>query len=230
MGAMFARIGESVKKIIVYIELFVAVLCLATTETRAEDADFAGYYYGGKVGINNSTSKGAIEAPGESTIAYIVQGGYFHGGFNEKFGDAIVGAGGYIDLHGYEKHSNDVAYGGHSVGFDIKFGPLLETWLPYAKVGYGYSSGTGDLKDVSQFGFNKAIGGEYKLDKNWSLLIEYKINIFKGNSSEIENRTFMFGFNYFLEKPAPVKVEIDLTGEPEPEAIIDIAPEFAPPP
>lgn len=224
------------KKNIFYAVL--TALLLFSTATQAFDeskdpvGDFFGGYLGGRIGTNYTYANGAINVPGEGTIAYIVQAGYIQGGFNKKFGKTSVGVGGYADMHGYETHSNGVFYGGHAFGVDTKLGLPVGEWFPYVKLGYGYSAGAADLRDVKQYGFNQAMGLEYKFDPDWSMLVEYKINNFSKNSTKIVNNTIMFGFNYFLEKvvvveSAPVE---DLTAEPAPERAPDIAPELAPPP
>lgn len=192
---------------------------------------FQGSYFGGRVGVNNSTATGANSAPAESTIAYIVQGGYIQTGRNIKLGDSIIGVGAYADMHGYEKHKNEIRYGVFSYGLNAKFGRPIDNWLPYVKVGYGHNSGTGDLSQVRQAGVNKSIGLEYNLNLNWGLVAEYKFNNFGNKTATIHNKTFMFGFNYYPKDVSIVKVEeIDLTKEAPPEKVEDVPPEFAPPP
>ncbi|MBI5429868.1 MAG: porin family protein [Nitrosomonadales bacterium] len=218
------------KKILLHVALVAALLCSTATYAANEVEEFLGAYYGGRIGINNSKATGAISAPGESTIAYIMQGGYLQGGYNWKFGKSVIGAGGYADLHGFEKHSNDVAYGGHAWGLDARWAMPIGPWLPYAKLGFGYSAATGDLRAVSQFGLNKAVGGEYKYSAHWSAVAEYKINRFQGNSTVIENKTFLLGVNYYMDEPAVV-AEVVKEEEFVPLPVVpETPPEFAPPP
>jgi len=192
---------------------------------------FQGSYFGGRVGINNSSATGANSAPAESTIAYIVQGGYLQTGHNIKLGDGIIGLGAYVDMHGYEKHKNEIRYGVFSYGLNAKFGRPIDDWLPYVKVGYGHNYGTGDLSQVNNAGVNKSIGLEYNLNLNWGLVAEYKFNNFGNKTATIHNKTFMFGFNYYPKEVAIIKLEeIDYTKELPPEKIEDVPPEFAPPP
>lgn len=207
--------------------LTIALLCI--TNVQAEE--FLGEYYGAKVGNNISKSGGAKSSPGESTLAYLVQGGYFQWGYNKNFGISnIFGVGVYADLHGQEKHSNGLAYGGQAYGLDFKLGRSFELWFPFVKLGYGYNSGSGDLREIKQFRPNKSIGIEYKIAPQWSMVLEYKTNRFSKYYTSITNRTVMFGFNFFLTKPDEKKVEeVEIEYEPLPE-IIEAPPEFAPPP
>ena len=219
--------GEFVKNINIHVVFAVALLWpnLANAEFIG---DFLGGYYGGKVGVNHSRSTGAINSPSESTLAYLVQGGYLQAGYNLKFGEIVLGGGGYVDLHGYERHSNDIIYGSHSLGADFKVALPFGYWLPYVKIGYGFSQGTNDLDSVMNYGFNKTAGFEYKFTPQWSWVAEYKINRFQSNDTAIENKTFMLGLNYFLNKPVPPEA-VEIEYEPLP-VIEEAPPEFAPPP
>ena len=211
--------------------LFVSFLSyLTSTNAYAEVEEFLGEFYGGRLGMNSSEATGVISAPGEQTLAYGIQGGYLQGGLNKKYGRGIVGFGVYADLHSYERHSNGIAYGGHAYGLDLKLALPSKAWLPYVKLGYGYSAGTGNMRDIKQFGFNQTLGGEYKFLSHWSVNVEYKINKFHKDSTYIENRTFMLGFNYYINIPVEEKII-----EPEviyeaPKVYEEVPPDFSPPP
>jgi len=205
-------------------------LCLTSTKVYAEVDEFLGEFYGGRLGVNSSEATGAINAPGEKTLAYAIQGGYLQGGYNKKFGKGIVGVGGYADLHGYELHSNGIAYGGHAYGLDARLAFPTGKWLAYVKLGYGYSAGTSDLRDVKQFGFNRALGGEYKFLSNWSVIVEYKVNKFSKDSTTLDNRTFLFGLNYYLTKPVEEKIIVPEVIYEAPKVFEEAPPDFSPPP
>lgn len=203
----------------------------------AQASDYKGGYIGGKFGINNSSASGAINAPSASTFAYGVQGGYLQGGYNWDVSAATIGAGAYADFNSYEKHENGVEYGSRGYGIDTKLGLPAGDWLPYGKIGYGYSTGTRDLGAVANKSLNYAIGVEYKLVSRLGAIVEYKGDTFssKDGSITIRNRTLSFGLNYYFDRPevAPIiavsvpELEQQL-GLPEPEFDIDIASE--PPP
>jgi len=203
----------------------------------AQASDYKGGYIGGKFGINNSSASGAINAPSASTFAYGVQGGYLQGGYNWDVSAATIGVGAYADFNSYEKHQNGVEYGSRAYGMDAKLGLPAGDWLPYGKIGYGYSTGTRDLGAVANKSLNYAIGVEYKLVSRLGAIVEYKRDSFssKDGSITIKNTTLSFGLNYYFDRPevAPIiavsvpELEQQL-GMPEPELDIDIASE--PPP
>jgi hypothetical protein len=131
-------------------------------------------------------------------------------------------------------HDNGVIYGSRAFGLDAKVGLPLGSWMPYAKLGYGYSTGTKDLNVVSGNTVNAAFGFEYKIQPQWSLLGEYKVDGFGGKSqlTNIENKTFTFGFNYYFLAPPLVEVKVeeveDVQTAPVP-VVVPVPVEDAPP-
>lgn len=195
----------------------------------AQASDYSGGYLGGKFGINNSSATGTTSAPSASTLAYGVQGGYIEGGYNWDMRTATIGVGAYADFNSYEKHLNGVSYGSRAYGMDAKLGMPVDDWLLYAKIGYGYSTGTRELSAVGQNSPNTAVGVEYKLASRWGAISEYKINAFsnRDGSISIKNKTLTFGLNYYFDRPeiAPVVAVAvpELEPEPEPEPETDLA-------
>lgn len=195
-------------------------------------SEFRGKYFGIKFGINNSTASGTTSAPSASTLAYGLQGGYLQGGYNWDLRVVIAGVGAYFDLNNYTIHSNGVGYGSYAYGVDTKLGLPIDDWLPYVKLGYGYSSGRENkiLRTVAQQGANIAVGVEYNFAPRWSAIAEYKRDRFsnRDRSITINNKTFTFGFNYYFDIPL-IRKKVDLAPEadiPIPEAIL--APEALP--
>jgi hypothetical protein len=93
--------------------------------------------------------------------------------------------------------------------------------MPYAKLGYGYSSGTKDLAAVAQNSLNGALGLEYKFAPQWSALGEMKVDGFSSQlkGTSITNKTYTFGITYYFEPPPVVVVA------PPPEVEeVDVAP------
>lgn len=204
----------------------------------AQPSEFWGKYFGAKFGIINSSASGTTAAPSATTLAYGVQGGYLQSGYNWDVRAVVVGVGAYADWNNYTMHSNNIAYASRAYGLDAKLGLPVDEWLPYVKLGYGYSTGTRDanLRTVAQNNSNVAVGVEYNVASRWSLIAEYKRNRFsnRDKSITINNRLFTFGFNYYFDKPADYEKEKAAPG-PElaiPEPILDpgAAPEAPPAP
>jgi VCBS repeat-containing protein len=184
-------------------------------------SEFRGKYFGGKIGINNSSASGTTSAPSASTLAYVLQGGYLQGGYNWDLRVVVVGVGAYFDWNSYAKHSNEISYGSRAYGVDAKVGLPVGDWLPYFKLGYGYSTGTRDinLRTVAQNSLNGAVGIEYNFASRWSAIAEYKRDSFsnRDGSITINNKTFTFGFNYYFDISLDEK---KVEAAPEPEIVI----------
>lgn len=212
------------KKIIVHISW--AVLLLSVTGVRAGEF-IEGGYLGGKLGVNVSSATGAKSAPSISTIAYGLQGGYLQGGYIFDAKTLVLGVGAYFDWNPSEKHIvgshlNEVTYGSRAFGLDAKVGLPLGSWMPYAKLGYGYSTGTKDLYSVAAKSLNATLGMEYKLAPQWSALGEFKTDSFadKISGTGIKNKTIAFGINYYFNVPEVVVVipveEVEVEVAPAP--------------
>lgn len=206
--------------------------------TPAPSSEYRGKYFGGKFGINNSSASGTTDAPSASTLAYGLQGGYLQAGYNWDLSVVVVGVGAYVDWNSYTIHSNAIAYASRGFGLDAKLGLPVGDWMPYVKLGYGYSTGTRDinLRAVAQNSSNVAVGVEYNFAPRWSAIAEYKRDSFsnRDKSITINNRLFTFGFNYYFDIPLAVKDEgvapqLDLP-IPEPILAPTAIPEAPPPP
>jgi outer membrane immunogenic protein len=221
-----------VKKIIVVIAW--SVLLLSMTGVLAGEYN-NGAYLGGRLGINFSSASGAINASNKGTVAYAIQGGYLQGGYIFESKTLLLGVGSYLDWNPLDTHDNGVSYGSRTFGFDAKVGLQLGAWMPYTKLGYGYSTGTKDLGSVAQNSLNAAFGVEYKIDPQWSLLGEYKTDGFnnKNAGKSIKNKMITFGFNYYFEAPpiivAPVIIEIEEVETAPTPVIVPKAVDDAPP-
>jgi outer membrane protein OmpA-like peptidoglycan-associated protein len=213
-----------------FLRIVIVSIAVFMNTDSALASDYKGGFFGGKFGINNSRAVGTINAPSASTLAYGVQGGYLQGGYNWDVSSAILGVGGYADFNTDEKHANKVEYGSRAYGIDAKLGLPADDWLFYAKIGYGYNTGTRDFHAVARNGFNTAAGVEYIFARRWGAIIEYKIDKFssRDGSTMIKNNTFAFGLNYYFDRPevAPIiNVAVpDLGPEPEPEPELDTEP------
>jgi hypothetical protein len=220
-----------VKKIIAHIA-WIAFLLSTTSVLAGEYTD--GGYVGGRFGVNYSSASGSVSAPSKGTFAYGLQGGYLHGGYVFTSKTLVIAVGSYFDWNPVEKHANGVTYGSRSLGADAKLGLPFGAWMPYAKLGYGYSTGVKDLSAVVGNGLNAVLGLEYKVDPQWSVLGEYKADGFssKNGTGNIRNRTVTFGFNYYFNAPvievAPVVEEVFEEEAPKP-IVVPTAVTDAPP-
>lgn len=200
----------------------------------AHASDYKGGYLGGKFGVNISEASGAINAPRAGTFAYAMQGGYLQGGYNWDLSAVTIGVGTYADFNSYEKHTNGVAYGSRAYGLDAKLGYPVDDWLVYAKIGYGYSVGTRDLRAVKQKSANSAVGVEYNFLARWGAIVEYKTDAFsnKDSSIKITNKTLSFGLNYYFDRPEVEEVVVNtapIFDGPEPELDLDFIASDSPP-
>ncbi len=204
-------------KIIVYIVGM--VLLLAASGAQASEYPSGGYW-GAKIGVNYSGASGNTKAPTDATFAYLFQGGYLHGGYVFTSKTLLLGVGGFYDWNPNELRSSGIIYGSRSAGMDFKVGLPLGDWLPHVKLGYGYSTGTKDLNSVTGNSLSGTVGMEYKIDTQWSLLGELKVDGFGNNGTSISNKTLTFGFNYYFNAPkieaAPVVPVIEEVFEEEP--------------
>jgi Outer membrane protein beta-barrel domain len=223
-----------VKKIIVTIAS--VVLLMSMTYVRAGEYSNSGYF-GGKLGVNTSSATGATNATSERTLAYGLQGGYLQGGYVFESKTLVFAAGVYLDGNPSEQHNppTGIRYGSRSYGVDVKVGLPLGPWMPYSKLGYGYSTGTRDLNTVAGNGLNAAFGMEYKIAPQWSLLGEYKSDSFGSKSGEtsIKNKIITFGFNYYFQAPplviAPVIEEVEEVETAPKPIIVPVPVDDAPP-
>ena len=208
------------KKIIVHI----AWIALLFGMINAQAGEFpTGDYWGAKLGVNYSGASGAINAPSDATLAYLLQGGYLQGGYIFTSKTLLLGVGGYFDWNPHELRTNEVTYGSRSFGVDAKVGLPLGSWMPYTKLGYGYSTGTKDLVSVTGNSLNGTLGMEYKIDTQWSLLGELKVDGFGSKGTSISNKTLTFGFNYYFTVPkievAPIVEEVFEEEAPKPAIV-----------
>lgn len=205
----------------------------------AQSSEYRGKYFGGKFGIVNSSASGTTDAPSASTLSYGLQGGYLQAGYNWDLSVVVVGVGAYVDWNNYAIHSNDIAYASRGFGLDAKLGLPVGDWMPYVKLGYGYSTGTRDinLRAVAQNSSNVAVGVEYNFAPRWSAIAEYKRDSFSNRDSSItiNNKLFTFGFNYYFDIPLVDTSKKELAPEldlpiPEPILAPTAIPEAPPPP
>ena len=206
-----------------------------------EPSEFRGKYFGGRMGLNRTSSTGTTDVtnvPRATTLAYGLQGGYLQGGYNWDLKFVVAGIGAYLDWNNYAVHSNEIGFATRSVGLDAKLGLPVGDFLPYVKGGYGYNMVPQDkvFPSVTQKRPSGAIGIEYNFASRWSAIVEYKVNNFsnRDGSIKIYTKIFSFGLNYYFDIPRIKKVvevapELDIV-IPEAEIAPEAVPEAPPAP
>lgn len=201
------------------------MLLLCMVDARAVDYVNGGYV-GGKLGVTVSKAEGQKAAPNEGTIAYGSQGGYLQAGYVFDARTLVMAVGAFVDWNPSERHTNGVYYGSRSYGVDAKIGLPFGEWLPYAKLGYGYSTGTLDLRAVTNTTVNAVAGLEYKFAPQWSLQGEYKVDGFGGRNvaaTSISNKIFSIGVNYYFNAPPEVVAPSPVVVEEQEEQPVPVA-------
>lgn len=180
-----------------------ALLCISA----AQASEFDGFYLGGKVGQNKSDITGATTASKQNATTYGIEEGY-----NWDMGGYLIGASFFADFNQKVNRTTvapaTVYSGSASFGFDAKLGLPSGNWLPYAKLGWDRTTGTG-LAPAAQFVYTNdlhtGLGVEYKFAPNWSVAGEWTRTGSKVNGSQLRNDNLTVGVNYYFgSAPAPV--------------------------
>lgn len=211
--------NRSIMRVVV---MFAALLMMSSAQARLPDQDSefgTGFNLGAKMGLHFSS---ATNESTSAALAYILQGGYFQGGYNRDFNNLVVGAGAFFDWNPARKHDSGTIYGSRAYGVDVMLGmPIRDIWMPYARLGVGQSEGTKDLSKVSSVSPMFVFGVEYKFSPQLSTIGEFRMNDFSGGAGadKISNKTIAFGLNYYFDTPPmPPEPVSALEPEPDPEA------------
>jgi len=226
----------AIRVLLMMIALIFSSVSYAAEEEEEEEFiaeyvdEFLGGYLGVSTGVNSARSSGQIKSQSEKTVAYLMQAGYLQGGYNMKFDQNVLGVGGFADMHGYERHKNQVGYGNLVLGLNLKLARPVGHWLPYVRLGYGYGYATGDLSEVEGFSRSYGFGTEYKFaGEQWSAVIEYKTSTYSGNATRIYNKSVFTGLNYYFNKPTVVEEIVEEVDYEPLEVFEEAPPDFAPP-
>ncbi|MFZ5501955.1 MAG: OmpA family protein [Pseudomonadota bacterium] len=164
-------------------------------------SEFDGSWAGAKVGVNDSD---AVILPTtlnrrDSTALGL------EGGHNWNVGSVLLGVNGYYDLNAKKTHApGGVNYGSDTYGLDAKLGLPKGKWLPYAKVGYGRTTGSGGATTIRSSDEHYGVGVEYKFAPSWSLAAEYSKSHAANAAGWLANNNYTVGVNYYFNKPAAV--------------------------
>lgn len=200
-------------------------LSLALLSMTAAHADeFDGGWVGGKLGNNRSSLTG-LERKNATTYG-------LEGGYNWNFSSFLLGLYGYADHNAKATHNpGAINYGSRAYGLGGKLGISAGNWLPYVKLGYGRTNGTGDPL-ASAIGGSSAhlgLGVEYKLARHWSLTGEVTSSSGKNAVTKLNNDNFTVGLNYYFGAPAPApapvaRAPVAVKEEPKPAPTVEPAP------
>jgi len=175
----------------------------------AQASEFDGGWIGGKVGSNRSNVTGLDT---KNATTYGLEGGY-----NWNMGGFLLGVDGFIDSNSKATHNpGAVNYGSSAYGVDAKLGIDAGNWLPYAKIGYAQTDGSGAAGAIGGSDVHLGLGLEYKFAPQWSVAGEYTTASAKTGVNKLNNNNFTIGINYYFDTPAPAPVAAVPAAAPAP--------------
>jgi OOP family OmpA-OmpF porin len=179
------------------IALAVTAALLAVSGAQADE--FSGAYVGAKVGSSRSDTSGAQPSSRASATTYGLEGGY-----GWDLGKTTLGVDGFYDSNDQTYHATLGQLGSHVYGLGLKLGLPINSLMPYAKLGYAHTTGTGVLNG-NTFGsansMNGGLGLEYKFAPNWSVAGEWTTLSPSSNGTKLNNDNFSIGVNYYFAPP-----------------------------
>jgi len=205
-------------------KVILALVIALSGSSVAQAGEFDGVWLGGKLGYNRSDLTG-FDKQGAS--AYGLTGGY-----NWNVKSVLVGVAGFADLNGKAEHNQGTFnYGSRALGIDGKFGLPINDWLPYAKLGYGRTTGRGDANSTSGSSAHLGLGAEYKFAPTLSVSGEYTREHANSGVDRLNNNNFMLGLNYYFDtrQIAPVakrelpEAAVEIPVIEEPKAVVQEA-------
>ncbi len=159
----------------------------------AAAADFYGAYVGGKLGFNRS---GTSVTSRDGSTTYGLEGGY-----GWEVGGTALGVNAFYDANQQTTHTPLAQYGSRMYGLGLKLGIPVESLMPYAKLGFGRTQGTGSLANFNANSAHSGVGIEYKLAPNWSIAGEWSAASPSMNGLRLDEDNFTFGMNYYFAPP-----------------------------
>ncbi len=179
----------------------IALIAALFGTAAAQASEFDGAWVGGKVGKNRASATGLDS---QKPTSYGLEGGY-----NWNMSNYLLGINGFADINKRATHApGAINYGSHVYGLDAKLGVPYGKWLPYAKLGVAQTSGNGDvvLRNIDETDVHLGLGVEYKFAPSWSLTGEVTRSTAESAGTELRNRNFTIGINYYFggARTAPV--------------------------
>ena len=193
------------------------VLLSALSMGAAQASQFDGGFVGVKVGSNSSDVSGLAATGGKSATTYGLDGGY-----NWDMQSFLLGLEVFADSNNSADHSTAAApfttnYGSNAYGVDAKLGLPSGNWMPYARLGYAQTNGTGSASAISSGDLHGGLGIEYKFTSNWGASAEWTRSAAKANGSKLSNDNYTIGLRYYFGVPAPVVAKAEPAPAPAPE-------------
>lgn len=178
----------------------VALMAAFATTGNAGADDFAGAYMGGDLGVNrsstSSTSGMGTTSPANAP-AYELEGGY---GWNVS-DSMLLGVEGFVDSNQQATHAPGQQYGSNVYGLGLKIGVPIDSLMPYARLGYDRTRGTGALSGFSAGGASSGLGLMYKFAPSWSVEGEWLTESPGTGGLKLKANNFNFGLNYHFDAP-----------------------------
>ncbi len=175
-----------------------ALLAALAAAGNAAADDFAGAYVGGDVGVNRSATSGASTSATASSPSYGLEGGY---GWNVG-SNVLLGVEGHVDANKDANHAPLGQYGSHAYGLGLKVGVPIDSLMPYARLGYDRTQGTGALSSFSASSPNSGLGLIYKFSPSWSVEGEWSSSLPSSNGLKLKTNSFSFGLNFHFDSPS----------------------------
>lgn len=152
----------------------------------AGESRWSGPYIGAKIGVNDATFSGI---GGKSTDTTGLEAGYL-----VNLNGPVVGLDGFADFNPKTTHAPGVDFGSRVYGVDLRLGLDNGPIMPYAKVGYAQTHGTGALSG-SGSGFHGGLGVEYLIDRNIGVDGEWTYDRANLDGGTLKNNNFTVGAN-----------------------------------
>lgn len=204
-------------------KMIIVLAAVLSSMTATQAGEFDGGWVGARIGSNRSSVTGLDS---RNASAYGLEGGY-----NWNMGGFSLGVDGFSDFNGKATHNpGAVNYGSNVYGLDAKLGLPAGKWLPYAKLGYGRTNGSGGASAIGGSDAHFGLGAEYKFATNWSLAGEYTSGSGKSGASRLKNNNLSLGVNYYFDTPAVAPIAaapaapVVALKEPKPEPIPEARP------
>lgn len=204
----------------------VITLSAMSAMVAAGASEFDGGYVGAKIGSNRSDISGPTPAGGKSTSTYGLEGGY-----NWDKNRYLLGVEGFVDSNSKTTHSTAAPtgnnYGSDAYGVDFKLGLPSGSWMPYGRLGYAHTKGTGSAiaSAISGGDLHGGLGIEYKYTPNWGVNAEWTASAAKTNGYKLSNDNFTVGLKYYFRTPQAAPV---VPAAPE-HVVVHEEPKAAPP-
>jgi OmpA-OmpF porin, OOP family len=214
------------KKRIVTLALLAALSAMAS----AQASEFDGGFIGARAGLNRSDISGLTAAGGKDATTFGIDGGY-----NWDIQSFLLGVDVFADSNSKADHGIAAApfttnYGSNAYGVDLKLGLPNGSWMPYARLGYSQTNGTGGSSAISGGGLHGGVGIEYKYTLNWGVNAEWSTSSAKTNGSKLNNDNLTVGIRYYFVAPKEAPAPVVEKEEPRLEPMVAPIPAPAPAP